>query len=406
MTLLGTTLILLVLGQGIKIHGIELETNLRPIGGLSHFHDHSYFETVRQAGGGLRLRNAYGRSWSQNRGPLVLGRNGRRSGRNRTPESVNTTNPQDKRDSMTPGSNGAASNDGGLIKWENVTDRFAWRRKKRQTVECCKKIILSSSGPAGERQWDRLGLYYSTGQILHGRMVYQHENWTQSIFYIYGEYDGWLLGPTPDVNFGGIKNSHDGMCVHTSDVMDSKGWGYYGGPKDTKDPEEAYPYWKHDDGTLAIRCVPNTVHIDSRKVPDETRGPMLRKLYRRSGRLIREKCGPPPVRGKLNMDAWIVTARCGGDCHKTDITLSLGNGEADILIVAAQSELDLTKYCFRCHSFWSGRLLSGKESSWSTIVPGLSFRMYVIIVGYADYVSLNVKIDSSNLVDASSHKLK
>ena len=134
MTLLGTTLILLVLGQGIKIHGIELETNLRLIGGLSHFHDHSYFETVRQAGGGLRLRNAYGRSWSQNRGPLVLGRNGRRSGRNRTPESVNTTNPQDKRDSMTPGSNGAASNDGGLIKWENVTDRFAWRRKKRQTV--------------------------------------------------------------------------------------------------------------------------------------------------------------------------------------------------------------------------------------------------------------------------------
>ena len=39
------------------------------------------------------------------------------------------------------------------------------------------------------------GLYYATGQTLHGRQVYQHENWTQSIFYIYGEYDGWMLGP-------------------------------------------------------------------------------------------------------------------------------------------------------------------------------------------------------------------
>ena len=40
-----------------------------------------------------------------------------------------------------------------------------------------------------------MGLYYATGQTLHGRQVYQHENWTQSIFYIYGEYDGWMLGP-------------------------------------------------------------------------------------------------------------------------------------------------------------------------------------------------------------------
>ena len=107
------------------------------------------------------------------------------------------------------------------------------------------------------------------------------------------------------VNFGGIKNSHDGMCVPTSDdVGNPKSWGFYSGPKDTKDPEEAYPPWNHDDGSLAVKCVPKTVHIDSRKVPVVTRGPMLRKLYRRTGRLIREKCGPHLVPGKLNMDAW------------------------------------------------------------------------------------------------------
>ena len=36
----------------------------------------------------------------------------------------------------------------------------------------------------------------------------------------------------------------------------------------------------------------------------------------RSGRLIREKCGRPLVQGKLNMDAWLVDVKCGGDCHK------------------------------------------------------------------------------------------
>ena len=54
---------------------------------------------------------------------------------------------------------------------------------------------------------------------LHGRHVYRHESFNQTIFYIYGEFDGWLLGPAPDVNFGGIKNSHDRMCVHTQDAI-------------------------------------------------------------------------------------------------------------------------------------------------------------------------------------------
>ena len=49
--------------------------------------------------------------------------------------------------------------------------------------------------------------------------MYRHESFNQTIFYIYGEFDGWLLGPAPDVNFGGIKNSHDRMCVHTQDAI-------------------------------------------------------------------------------------------------------------------------------------------------------------------------------------------
>ena len=52
--------------------------------------------------------------------------------------------------------------------------------------------------------------------------MYRHESFNQTIFYIYGEFDGWLLGPAPDVNFGGIKNSHDRMCVHTQDAIG--GW--------------------------------------------------------------------------------------------------------------------------------------------------------------------------------------
>ena len=30
----------------------------------------------------------------------------------------------------------------------------------------------------------------------------------------------------PDENFGGLKNSHDGMCVHNSAAPAEKGWGY------------------------------------------------------------------------------------------------------------------------------------------------------------------------------------
>ena len=32
--------------------------------------------------------------------------------------------------------------------------------------------------------------------------------------------------------------------------------------------------------------------------------------------------------------------------------------------------------------------------------------MYVIVVGYDDYVSLDLRIDSVNIIDATAHKLK
>lgn len=130
MALLGTGLLLLVLGQGCQIGGIELETG-GPIRGLSRFHEYGpgYFGT----GGHLR------RSGRQNRGPLVLGRYGRR--RNRNLSVRNDTHSQETGNFKIPGSNGAASNNGGIIKWENVTARFSWRRK-RQTVGKAFILIL------------------------------------------------------------------------------------------------------------------------------------------------------------------------------------------------------------------------------------------------------------------------
>ena len=59
---------------------------------------------------------------------------------------------------------------------------------------------------------------------------------------------------------------------------------------------------------------------------------------------------------------------------QTEITISMRAGQADVLVVATQSELDLTRYCFRCHSHWAGRLLTQGRASWATQVPGRDFR--------------------------------
>ena len=82
------------------------------------------------------------------------------------------------------------------------------------------------------------------------------------------------------------------------------------------------------------------------------------------------------------------------------------HAQADLLVVAAQSDLDLLQYCFRCNSHWAGRLLTGGKATWATNVAGLTFRMYVIVVGYDDYVSLNINVDSVNIISAAAHKLK
>ena len=48
------------------------------------------------------------------------------------------------------------------------------------------------------------------------RMVYQMTNSSQQLYYMIGQFDGWLLGPEVGLNYGGIKNTHDGMCVQSN----------------------------------------------------------------------------------------------------------------------------------------------------------------------------------------------
>ena len=91
----------------------------------------------------------------------------------------------------------------------------------------------------------------------------------------------------------------------------------------------------------------------------------------------------PSMMTKLSMmmtglQAWLVTARCAGDCRATSLRLRLASGQvdqpdddddddqdddddedvsnqADILLVGSQSRLRLTSHCFNCHPFWTGR---------------------------------------------------
>ena len=62
--------------------------------------------------------------------------------------------------------------------------------------DCCRTVILASTGAAASKQWDRMGSFSQTGQRLHGRPVYKHQDHQQYIFYIYGQFDGWLVGRT------------------------------------------------------------------------------------------------------------------------------------------------------------------------------------------------------------------
>ena len=42
------------------------------------------------------------------------------------------------------------------------------------------------------------------------------------------------------------------------------------------------------------------------------------------------------------------------------------------------------------------RLTTGQSASWSTMVPGPNFHLYVVIVGYSQYISLNIKVGGFN----------
>ena len=89
--------------------------------------DESYFEEDRSL-----YRTTYHQSRRRNRGPLIIGTYG--SKRKEPSENSQNYVLRSTVESRTPGSNGAASNNGGIIKWEDLTYRFAWRRRKRQTV--------------------------------------------------------------------------------------------------------------------------------------------------------------------------------------------------------------------------------------------------------------------------------
>jgi len=308
---------------------------------------------------------------------------------------------------VSPGKNGAASNDGILIKWEKVT---GWGRRKRSlnAVDrgCCSKIRVSALGKSAKVQWNRLGVYTAvTHQIHNGRMVYGMPNNTQKLYYLNGRFDGWLLGPRLGHNYGGIKNSHDGMCVHEA----PSGWGYYDGPENIDNPEEAYPFWKYDDKSLDVACVSQSVSIHTEMVPDQTRGPALVNVYRRARPMLLKKCGPRPQEGeKINVDIWLVRASCAGKCGKTTVSLKIKNDIADILIIASYSELDIKRHCIKCYPFWAGRISSIEpERTWSTIGKEADIVLHVMVVGYtSDKLILDINMDSSNILSLQAEKLK
>jgi len=305
------------------------------------------------------------------------------------------------------GKNGAASNDGILIKWEKVV---GWGRRRKRSVDtvCCEEVSVSSVAKASEVQWDRLGVYSANGEIYNDWFTKCQTPPTQKLYYMIGQFDGWLLGPTLGVNYGGIKNTHDGMCVHGS--HERIAWGYYDGPTNIDNPEDAYPYWKFDDDTLMVSCIKKTVSIVTEMVPDDTRGPALVQVFRRVRPLLSARCGPLPQEiDKINVDLWIVKARCKGSCGPTSISLKGVTGIVDALIVASYTELNIRRHCIKCYPYWAGRLISEEKlnsrSGWRTVANESQIVLHVIMVGYGDKVEMEVNIDSDNVVHIQAERL-
>ena len=90
--------------------------------------------------------------------------------------------------SKVKGKNGAASNDGILIKWEKVA---GWGRRRKRSVDtvCCEEVSVSSVAKASEVQWDRLGVYSANGEIYNGRIDHSYSRCSYrqsfSLFSIY-----------------------------------------------------------------------------------------------------------------------------------------------------------------------------------------------------------------------------
>jgi len=274
-------------------------------------------------------------------------------------------------------------------------------RTKRDILGCCEKVLVSSLGNASIVQWDRLGVYVASGERVHGRLAYQSEDKAQSLFYLYGEFDGWLLGPNPGTNFGGIKSLHDEMCVHSATSQQLGYWSYYSGPTDSKDPVQAAPHWREDDSTLRVSCVPRTVNIDSRRINNAARAPMLLKVYKQIRDVLLRECGGQLSR-RLNIDAWTVELECGGGpCHTTSISIQVVQGKADLFLVASEDEVDLTRICAGCSKYWTARLQPDQTTSWRTMVAGSRTYLHMVIIGYSGYISLNIKIHSTNIIRAT-----
>jgi len=210
-----------------------------------------------------------------------------------------------------------------------------------------------------------------------------------------------MLGPQPGINFGGIQSSHDSMCVHGTEALSQNiGWSYYGGPEDTSSPDEAFPHWKQDDPSLRVRCVPRHVNIDTRRVSDPGRAEVLRNIYKQNRGFLVQHCGEM-VTNHLNMDVWKIKIVCGGACGPTDLTFDLIQGQADMLVFPSRDETDLSAHCLSCPK-WARRLTSTSAvARWSTVLDGREMNLYCVLVGYTDYVSINVKVDSSNIIRAT-----
>ncbi|XP_023347610.1 uncharacterized protein LOC111716397 isoform X5 [Eurytemora carolleeae] len=115
--------------------------------------------------------------------------------------------------------------------------------------------------------------------------------------------------------------------------------------------------------------------------------------------ILISSCGPQLSRS-LNIDVWTIKLSCGGPCLQTTVSLLLLQGQADVLMVQSTEETYISTLCISC-SHWAGRLQTNQTSSWSTYMGGMRSNLYLVLVGYTDYISINVKISSKNIIRAT-----